>query len=686
VSHTSNLRALWVLLAAAVFGSLVAGCPWLLPPGTPATMLREGTFDTVLKPGGLNLFTVEVPQDLALDVVAVPLEDGALGLDFMQAPDGTVFRAGFGAALRTRDRRMKVVPRSAGANREGFHFTGQADRAGVWRFSIVARRATPAKSSPQQEAQPDGLPAAIEITFTQPSATGTGGNSGTGDGGTGGTATTPTAIDVQAIVRTGDEVPDQPGAQFTYFSNPIIDAGGRVAFYASYDSATSGSGLYVYESGTLRRIFDTDPQRSGQVPGRPETSVFGDFTVEWDEGSPTMTWGSGGRLIFVAHLDGSRLPNAILRWRASDGDLILVTDAEQTRALFPDATENFLPEFFHPGWSDAGVVFFGGRFSFFRQNGDFALFNVGVFRSNGVTSTPVVAPTLDPPPVPGQPAAARFSDVGLLTAVNADGDLLLQAAYQGGNGDRGVYLWQGSDLSRVIDNAPGRSFASLPDGVRLGAEGAPFDAMAIGDGGQIAVETTLTEAGFTDQVVLYRTGQTWTRLRGSRSQTAGVLLSGINRRGRLLFRSNGDPHLGDDRSATNLGQRLTATLAVSDLTFPTVAGSINNLDHALVRFERGDGTPGMMFWAGQQPLIVVDLDRQVPEAGFDVLFPPQRVEMTDRLDRVGTIVGRPETDRPGISGMLNDSDAFVFRLGDLGADGQPNTSDDVQAIFLGHAR
>jgi hypothetical protein len=165
-----------------------------------------------------------------------------------------------------------------------------------------------------------------------------------------------------------------------------------------------------------------------------------------------------------------------------------------------------------------------------------------------------------------------------------------------------------------------------------------------------------------------------------------VLLSGVNRRGRLLFRSDGDPHLGDQQSAVNLAERLPPALASVGVTFPTVAGAVSNANRALIRYQRPNGAAGLLLWTGEQLLRVVDLDSGIPEAGFDTLFPPERVEVTDRLDRAGTIVGRPEVDRPGQSGMLNDRDQFTLRLGSLGADGEPNTQDDEQAIVIGRGR
>jgi hypothetical protein len=543
-----RIRLPVVTLVLATLLASLSGCPFgsgpLPPADAPAAPLTEGAFDTTLKVDSLNMFTVEVPEGRGLEVIAVPLEEASLGLRFMESPEGRVFRAQPGAALQTRDERLKVFPRSAGADRQGFRFTGSADTAGTWRFSIMARPGAlealqenierrsvlenfllglyfvadrpelPSwaedllfEAYPEVPLLPDSVAVAVEVNFT--------GAEQPGDGGDGGDANEPadanvpappTDVQFETIARTGDPVPDQPSATFRYFSNPIIDAEGRVAFYASYEGGSGEAGLYVYEGGSVQRVFDTDPTRTGAVPGRPDSDTFGGFTVEWDAGSPTMTWGSEGRLVFAAHLSGSGLPNAILRWRASDEDLLLVSDDAQTRALFADATENFLPELFHPGLSDAGQVFFGGRFSFFRQNGEFSLFNVGVFRTNAQQATPIVSPSLDPPAVPGQPDGAQFTGVELLTAVNAEGDVLLQGSYRDGQGDHGIYLWRSGGLVLVLDNAPNRSFPGLPEGIQIGSTGAAFDAMALGDGGQIAVETTLRNLGGADEVVLYSDG------------------------------------------------------------------------------------------------------------------------------------------------------------------------------------
>lgn len=91
---------------------------------------------------------------------------------------------------------------------------------------------------------------------------------------------------------------------------------------------------------------------------------------------------------------------------------------------------------------------------------------------------------------------------------------------------------------------------------------------------------------------------------------------------------------------------------------------------------------GLVFWSGEQLFVVLDAANPTGLEAIDVIFPEARRE-PDALDRVGTIAARPETNRPGLSGMINDRDEWVVRVGTPGPDGLANTEDDQQAILLG---
>jgi len=147
---------------------------------------------------------------------------------------------------------------------------------------------------------------------------------------------------------------------------------------------------------------------------------------------------------------------------------------------------------------------------------------------------------------------------------------------------------------------------------------------------------------------------------------------------------DGRPFLGDGRSVVDLSFFLPASLEQIDLNWETFGGAINNSGRAVLRYQRADaeGGIGLLFWTGRELLVVIDSTQPIGLDRIDVIFPAEERGPAD-VDRVGTVAARPETNRPGLSGILNDRDEIVFRAGYLGSDGQANTSDDQQAIFLG---
>lgn len=513
---------------------------------------------------------------------------------------------------------------------------------------------------------------------------------GSDSGDTGGDDTPPTTMTLQAIVQTGDAVPGQSAATFTRFSNPVVDGDGRVAFWGAYTGGEGDNGLYVWDSGTLQRVIDDDPARTGTVPGRGADDYFSGFSIRWDSDNktPSLAWGAGGRLIFVAHISGSAQANGLYRWRASDGDIIRVADDEQLSAVFPDVGDAFLAHFYHPGVSDSGIVIFSTQYHYHNQDGQWFFFKWGVFTSNGIEITPVVVSQLsEPGDVPDQDPPfdqyATFGDTGILTSLNPAGDMLLQAQYSAGQGNRGVYLYTGGSLYRVVDNAPDRAFPGLPVGTRVGEEGTPYDAITIGAGLRIAIDTKLVADDSSRDAVITWDGSQWQELSGSGGAAATELISGANSSGRVLFLAGGQPYLGNEAGSVVIGATLPTELEGVSVEWQNFSAALNNSGRALLRFIRsGSDSAGLVFWTGEQLLLVADAAADQPSSQSNVIFPTAR-PAHDEVDGAGVVAYLPETDRPGRSGALNDRDELVFRVGSLGADGQENTADDYQAIYLG---
>jgi hypothetical protein len=510
-------------------------------------------------------------------------------------------------------------------------------------------------------------------------------NDPTQTGGDSGITPAPTSIALERIAQTGDSVPDQPGATFTYFGNPLIDAAGRVAFYAAYRGGDGDAGLYVYSAGAIQRIFDNATNRAGTVPGGASEDIFGAIAIAWDSGAPQMAWGNDGRLIFVSPINESTLPDGLYRWRASDGDMLMLANFDTFRALFSDASTDFLPEFHFPGLSDTGIVHFTSRYSFFDSSGAFVFFNTGLYSTNGVQIQPLIAEQLTNLAVPGR-SGATFTDFALIATHNTSGKILFQAQYSGGEGNRGVYLADGASISRIADNGSNIGLVGLPNGTTIGSTDAPFGSIALGERDDIAINTPTTVNGVTDDAVIYFNGTRWTQLTGQGGSRARHLLSGINRRGKMLFRAGSDPHIGDDSGSTRINAQLPAEIAAATPAWADYGGAINNQNRGMLRYRRGDsGLDGLAYWNGSRLLFVVDLDLGTPEPA-DVLFSPMRIDINDQLTRVGTVTTRPEINRPGISGTLNDRDELVLRIGSTGDDGVEDTTDDRQSIYIGRGQ
>lgn len=512
---------------------------------------------------------------------------------------------------------------------------------------------------------------------------GTGGdNNGGGNGGgepPPPTTPAPTVVRFTTVVETGGAVPGQAEtAQFTYFTNPVIDVEGRLAFWAKYSGGQGDGGLFVYQNGLVEAVLTDSPSATGSVPGRTPTSTFGNINILWDAGAPSTTWGSSGRLLFTAPYEGAPYPIGAYRWRATDGDMVRVADMQQMNALYPAALPNtFSEEIFNPYVSDGGVGVFTTRYSYIMRDEDgaaaFVTGKTGIFLSNGTAVSVIADAVLSPAGVvPDQPNTAAWDVIENRTSMNAAGEILFQAKYKRGNGSRGVYLRSGGQLVRVLDNAPNRSFPGLPSGAVVGASnGAAYEAISLGPAGHIAVDTQLTINGATRDTVLFWNGSQWREQTSSTNVPASALLTGVNRAGQVIYLADGRPYLGGTSSKRDLSASLPSQLVGVNLRWETSGAALNDNGRAVLRYTRLDAnnaptTSGMVLWTGERMLIVFDAFADIPGASFNELF----------------TLTRPESNRVSRSGFMNERDQVALRLGSLGADGQPNTSDDRQSIVI----
>lgn len=482
----------------------------------------------------------------------------------------------------------------------------------------------------------------------------------------------PASVDLALIATVGDPVPDQPGAVFTQFGTPIIDKAGRVAFWAKFTGGNGSDGLYVWDGTELVRVVDDNPSRTGVVPGRAANEYFGGlsanspFTNEPDDELP-MAWGNDGKLVFVSWINGGTAAHGLFRWRASDGDIILITDNAQQASLYDDAqASGFTAQIFQPGLSDNGIAIFASQYTYVSTNESlpplqrFIIDQRGIYTSNGTSVTRILDthPTGDIQ-VPDVPEPSEIADVQTLTTLNPAGSMLMQSTYYSTAGEQhgtvGVQLLVSSTLVRAIDNRTTATFPGLPAGSIVNDSFDPYDAISIGTDLRIAVDTTLTVGTTTRDTVLLWDGAEWHEI-STGAQFASALLSGVNAGGQIIARISGDPYMANGFNAVNLVGSPPVEVG-TDAVWSTAAGAINNNGRALLRYTRS-GQDGLAFWTGGELLFVATADA--------ILMPPA-----------------PEQDRPGRSGALNDSDAFAFVAQDAGADGTVGTADDIYDVYLG---
>lgn len=717
------------------------------PPSDTSQALSGGDFVVELVPGQPGVFEVTVPAGRDLDIRAVTGTGVSLGVELLSGPGGEQLAADPGKSAEDGNLSIGALNQSgrAGVRFRGRSTSGgtwrfallarpQADIDAIQRryeqVSITEQllllayltsgeyRGGPpagllALSFPELSTWLQPVPVEIEVAIAEDGAE----NDGEGDGGSdagggdpndpndpndgaggdgddpndsGGsdpnerpTTPPPSSVVPDRLAQTGDEVPGLRGATFEYFSNPRVDSSGRVAFWASYRGGPGNVGLFVWEDGVISTLVTDDPNARGVVPGLGDQASFGDMSVAYDGSAPHLTWGGGDRLIFTAHVNGSALPNALLRWRASDNDLITVSDCESLRELIPDVGDTFLCEFFNPGVSDDGIVSYANRYTYFTTGGQFNFRNLGIFTSNGVADAAVIAREFsEPGEVPGRGALATFSSVELLPVIDRNGAVYLQAAYQQAGtdgGNRGLYRFVDGELERLIDNGLNTTWSGLPVNAAVGTSGAPFEAVAANELGQVVVQTDITLAGVARPTLLLWNGQRWRELRVG-SVSADALVTGINRFGEVVGLVGGRPYLFGGADPVDLARQLPAGSDPNSISWSAFGGAINNSGRALLRFSRTDGSEGLFFWSGSALLLVADSASATPGAFVELLSAAQPA--LAGVDRAGAMNTRPELDVAGRAGMLSDADVGAIRMGSPGSDGSPNTADDYQAVFL----
>ncbi len=487
---------------------------------------------------------------------------------------------------------------------------------------------------------------------------GTGGDTNNGGTSNGGSTPTPapTSYSLTAIARTGDAVPGQPsGVTFTTFGNPVIDAKGRVAFWGFYtgSGAKGTGGLYADDGTNLVKVIDNDPASAGVVPGR--TGAY----FQYDPNEPDIAWGAGDRLLFCAQVKTSSVTaTGVYRWRASDANLVCVADRDQVAATFTDIIRNdptqFQGTFLAPGVSDDGLASFGVHYTYIRDPNEFPGFEAfvmdknAVFTSNGTTLTKIADDSSQRAgTVADYPADGYFSAVVPATSISGASDMLFQGTYVSGSSTwRGVYVGRGGVPYRVIDNRTGASWPGLPSGAQFLARSATLGyALSIGPAGHIVVAGRLAVGGNTDDaVILWEWDiQTWAELTGTGGSAATALLSGVNDAGQAVILSGGNPYLASGAAQTQFNATLPTALQGATLTWSDSGGAVNNNGRAAVQYTN-NAKPGLALWTGAELLVVAD-----GQAGN----PPN-------LTEIHTVTG-PEQDRPGRSGLLNDTDDLTFR-------------------------
>ncbi len=480
----------------------------------------------------------------------------------------------------------------------------------------------------------------------------------------------PTALSWDEIVRTGDAVPGQTaGCTFTTFSSPIVDADGRVAFWARHAGGDGLAGLYVWADGELQVVVDDSGNFDvpAATPGDVTTESFGPYQelsnfILFQE---PIAWSSAGRLLFVSRFSGPG-NRALFRWNASDESLLRVGDAASVAEAIGVSSTASLITFSNIGRSDEGAVLFQARFtSLSPMLSGTLVCRVIVTSEDGIVVT-LLAPvgTIDEdysePGVPDQDADAIFYIYSPNTTLAPNGRMLFQGAYDNGTGTHGLYMRVGDTVYRVVDDRPDSEWEGLDAGTVVGDEDF-YGAVAISQNNHIALQAPLISGSDTqDSVLLWDfAAGAWTILSVD-DEPATVLLSGVSDGGAVLALVGDVPYVMDRTAAVSVAETLPTELTGVDVIWGADVGAINNLGHAVVPYTRADELLALAFWTGDELLVLADAGADLPVADIAEV-------QADSL---------PEKDRPARSSIINDSDEAVFRV---------KFTDDDEAIYIGRA-
>ena len=491
-------------------------------------------------------------------------------------------------------------------------------------------------------------------------------------------STDPTSVTLRLIAETGGDVPGQPdAATFTAFGDPAIDSAGRIAFWAQFSNGNGAGGLFVWDGDSLENVVDDDSTQPGVVPGRGTQDFFGRFTTrsDFDPFAQPLIWGSGARLVFASPISGSTDSKGLFRWRATDSNLIRICDLEQITELYrAEFGQSVLDLTFRQMYvSDGGIVFFPTSYTLLGTNvpGMIAA-GSGVFSSDGRGVTVIRDRLLENASVPGQATSATFASFASLGTQSPAADGFFQATISGGNAQRGLFLARGTTVARVLDNRAGATLSGLSGSFTAGGSTTFADAVAVSNT-HIAIDTTLTPTGgqARNTVLLYTwASERWSEVVGADLSNADSLVTGVNDRGQFVYLAGGRPHLVSGATVERLDTNLPSLLNPGALRWEPI-GSLTSSGRAALRYTRNpssttDAVPGLALWNGAQILVVADSGNSLP---------------ANDVFQIGVVQG-PERNLVGRTGAINDLNDIAFRVIRRGADNQPSTADDLQAIYL----
>jgi hypothetical protein len=323
--------------------------------------------------------------------------------------------------------------------------------------------------------------------------------------------------------------------------------------------------------------------------------------------------------------------------------------------------------------SDDGLAGFAVHYTYIRDPNSldgsdplavFVLDKNGVFTSNGTSVTRIADDSShDTGLLTEYPADGYFSVVVPLTTMSEFGDMVFQGTFVTTSSSwRGVFVVRDGTLYRVIDSRTGQSWPGLPSGAQfLGRTTSTGYAVGVGPAGHIVLAGRLASGGTTNSAVLLWDWSTlqWYQLTGPGGAAATALVSSADDAGEALILSGANPYLADSSGRTQLNSTLPSALQGATLVWLDAGGSVNNNGRAAVPYTNS-GDDGLALWTTEKLLVIADAHLGSPA----------------NLAEIHTVLG-PERDRPGRSGLLNDSDDSTFRA---------VLADNSEAIYLAKAQ